>query len=359
MSRHMPYKHYRREQHSPTEPPKMSADMSVDTVIKLLSDTQLKYRRLHFDDYARELAPRPATVSNRIQLPSFLRSLFDEGANINVESVSGKKYSFWHSFLYCTYPPYIAQSWYRRKELVDQFTDELNHDVQSYFQKDPIIRETNMDPIDVRFHSMLPSDQLVYYLSSKFRMNIVICDTTRIYYYFPGISFCKEDPTIILLRDDSPTFHVVQIDDRKITVGHDRHDSLVMDNLYQNVPEVNRVLKEHIPKPKCMATGTDIPKAKFIPKIRTQTISTPKTVSETETRSYEQKIDMYTKVNKETPEGTFRMESKPKLNAMRLTELQELAKKYDVSTEKQGKSKMVKKLKKELVDDIMEHLWSK
>lgn len=361
MSRHVPYKHYRQRpegtgRSNPIEPPKISADMSVDTVIKLLSDTQLKYRRLHFDDYARELAPRPVTVSNRIQLPSFLRSLFDDGANITVESVSGKKYSFWHSFLYCAYPGYIDQSWYRRKELVDQFIDELNRDVQSYFQKDPIIKETNMDPVDVRFHSMLPSDQLVYYLSSKFQMNIVICDTTRIYYYFPGISFCEDDPTIILLRDDSPTFHVVQIDDRKITVGHDRHDSLVMASLYQNVPEVNRVLKEHVPKPKCMGNG---PKAKFIPKIRAQTISTPKTVSETEIRSYDQKVETYTKINKETPESTFQMETKPKLNALRLTELQELAKKYDVSIEKQGKSKTVKKLKKELVNDIMEHLWSK
>jgi len=347
----------------------LSADLSVDSVIKLLGDTQLKYRRLHFDDYVRELAPRPATVSNRIQIPSFLLSLFDDAANVNVESVSGKKYSFWHSFLYCTYPDYIAQSWYRRKQLVDQLIDELNRDVQSYFQKDPIIRETNMDPIDVRFHDILPSDQLVYYLSSKFRINIVVCDTTRLYYYFPDISFCKDDPTIILLRDDSPTFHVVQIDDRKITVGHDRHDSLVMDGLYQNVPEVNRVLKEHVSKPRYIPPKKPAPqdatepkdqnvvKSKFIPKINVQTISEPKTVSES--RTYEQRLDMYTKVNKESPEDTFRMESKPKLNAMRLTELQALAEKYGVSMEKQGKTKMVKKIKKELVEDIMNHLLEK
>jgi len=335
--------------HAPTS-------VSVDTVIKLLGDTQLKYRRLHFDDYARELAPRPATVSNRIQLPSFLRSLFDDATNINVETVSGKKYSFWHSFLYCTYPSYITQSWYRRKELVDQLIDELNHDVQSYFQKDPIIRETNMDSVDVRFHSMLPSDQLVYYLSSKFQMNIVICDTTRLYYYFPSMSFRKEDPTIILYRDDSPTFHVVQIDDRRITVGHDRHDSLVMEDLYHNVPEINRVLKEHVPKPKCVAPASASGLKKVVPTQRT--VSTPQPVSVAAPRTYEQRLDMYSKVNKVAPEDTFRMETKPKLNAMRIMELQGLAQKYGISVEKQGKTKMVKKLKKELIEDITEHLLS-
>lgn len=288
--------------------------MTIDKIVELLGDTQLKYRRLHFEDYTRELAPRPATVSNRIQLPSFFKSLFNDGANLTIQSVSGKKFSFWHALLHCIYPNYIDLTWYDRKRLVDQFIDELNHDVLSYFQRDEIIKETNMNGADIRFHDQVQSDQLLYYISSKFQLNIILCDSTRLYFYFPGVTYDKTMPTVMMYRDDSPTYHVVMVDDRLITT---EHDQLVMAMMYQTVPEVNRVLKEHTTK---------------------------------------QKMDAYAKVNKLTPVESFKLEAHPKLNALRLVELQVLAEKYGVSIEKEGKTKMIKKLKKELMQDITEHL---
>jgi hypothetical protein len=288
--------------------------MTVDNIVKLLGDTQLKYRRLHFGDYTQELAPRPVTVCNRIGLPSFFQSLFDDGMNLSVQSVSGKKFSFWHSLLHCIYPNYIELSWYDRKALVDRFIDELNHDVQSYFQRDELISKTNMQSEDVRFHDQLSSNELIYYLSSKFKINIILCDTTRIYFYFPGLSFQSEMPTIMLFRDDSPIYHVITVDDKTIAGAH---DGLIMANLYATVPEVNRVLSNHTSK------------------------------SDT---------SLYSKVNKLTPEQSFKTEAQPKLNTMKLAELQVLAQKYGLSIEKEGKSKMVKKLKKELVEDIVSHL---
>lgn len=293
--------------------------LTVDKLVKLVGDTQLKYRRLHFKDYVRELAPRPVTLTNRITLPSFFQSLFDEGANLAVQSVSGKKYSYWHAVLHCMYPNYIDMTWYDRKNLVDHFIDELNHDVQSYFQRDSTISKTNLDSENVRFHSNLMSDELNYYLSSRFQVNIIICDTTRIYFYFPGISFQSELPTIMLFRDDSPTYHVITVDDRSVTTSNDDHDRVVMKGLYETVPEVNRVLKEHTP---------------------------------------EHNIELYSQVNQLTPEQSFKMETQPKLSAMRLAELQVLAQKYGLSIEKDGKTKKVKKLKKELIDDITAHLTS-
>lgn len=299
--------------------------IAVNDIIKLLGDTQLKYRRLHFNDYTKELAPRSVTISNRINLPSFYRSLFDDSANLTVISVSGKKFSFWHSFLYCVYPNYINISWYGRKKLVDQFIEELNRDVQTYFKTDDIIRETTMDPVNVRFFDQEPSDELVYYLSSRFQINIVICDTTRLYFYFPGLTFQEELPTIMLYRDDSPTFHVISVSDLVITSSPS--DKSLMKCLYDTVPEINRVLKNHT-------------------QMRKQN---PKT-KELEINS------AYVHINKLTPEQTFTMEIKPKLNRLRIDELQALAQKYDIPIEKQGKTKKnVKKLKKELISDILQY----
>jgi hypothetical protein len=301
--------------------------MTVNNIVKLLGNTQLKYRRLHFEDYARELAPRPATISNRIQLPSFFRSLFADGVNLAVQSVSGKKFSFWHALLHSIYPNYIELSWYDRKNLVDLFIDELNHDVRSYFQRDPLIIDTNMDYEDVRFHAQLPSDQLIYYLTSKFQINITICDTTRLHFFYAGREFQKTLPMVILYRDDSPTFHTITVDDQLVT-GAQR--SSLLHGMHRIVPEVNRVLSEHTTKPVKRAEQTQ--------------------------REHEKKIEVYSEVNKLTPEQSFRMEAIPQLNKMRLGELQELAKKYGLNMMKEGKTKMIKKLKKELIVDIMGHL---
>ena len=291
--------------------------MTVNNIVKLLGDTQLKYRRLHFEDYTQQLAPRPVTSSNRIQLPSFFRSLFDDGANLAVQSVSGKKFSFWHALLHCVYPMYIDLTWYDRKDLVDRFVDELNHDVQRYFERDEEITKTTMESQDVRFHDILPSDQLIYYITSKFQINIIICDTTRLYFYFPGVTHDTTIPTIMLFRDDSPTFHVITIDERLVTTSYDGHDSLVMVNIYKTVPEINRVLHEYTTK---------------------------------------HKIERYAEVNKLTPAESFKVEARPQLNTLRLAELQGLAQKYEISIEKEGKTKMVRKLKKDLIVDILDHL---
>lgn len=339
---------------------KPASVMTVDKIVKLLGDTQLKYRRLHFEDYTRELAPRPATVSNKIQLPSFFKSLFDDGVNLAVLSVSGKKFSLWHSFLYVTYPGYIDLSWYDRKSLVDSFIDELNRDVTRYFAKDEIITDTNMDVVNVRFHDHMPSDELLYYLSSKFKINLIVCDTTMLNFYFPGYSYNSSDPTILLYRDDSPTFHVITVDDRPITSGYDRHDQSVTSMLHDTAPEVNRVLKEHISKPKHVQAKVKAKPDDSVPKVTIKR-KKPDTISKIQqplppAKDYSHKVEIYAKVNNLTATDAIKMDLAPKLNTMKVIELRALAEKYGIDTEKQGKTKKVKKLKKELVVDIIDHL---
>lgn len=305
--------------------------MNVDKIVKLLGETQLKYRRLHFDDYTRELAPRPATISTRIQLPSFLKSLVNEAVNMTVHSVSGQKFSIWHCLLYALYPDYITLSWYERKDLVDRFIDELNHDIESYFTKDPIIQRTTMDLSEVKLHCKIPSDPLMYYICSKFNINLVVCDTTRLWFYFKDTDFDRTLPTIMLYRDDRPTYHVILVDDQVITVN-----KAYMVGLYETAPVCNRILKEY----------TKLTPPKQAPKA-------PK-ASKASKASKAQK-EFYADVNKLDSEQRIELDTKPKLNGMKLAELQLLAEKCKISIEKQGKTKMIKKLKKELVVDILEY----
>lgn len=290
--------------------------LSVEELIHMLGDTQLKYRRLHFADYAKELAPRPVTISSRIQLPSFFRSLFNDGCTLSVLSLSGKKYSFWHCLLYVLYPEYINKTWYERKAIVDKLINELNHDVDKYFDKDDLIKETNMVASDVRFHDIIPSDELFYYIASKFNINLIVCDTTKLHFYFRGLEIDQNQPTLVLYRDDTPIFHVVSVDDVVLMSAGNDHNKTVLEGLHGVVPNVNRVIKEHTTK---------------------------------------HKVDVYAKVNKLTPSQQFEMEVTPQLKGLRVGELQIVAQKFGLTIEKKGKTKMIKMTKKELIESILQH----
>lgn len=259
--------------------------MSVDNIIKMLcSSNQLKYRRLHFADFARELAPRPATVSVRVTLPSFFRSLLDDSANVLVQSVSGKKFSFWHSFLYCVYPGYITMSWYDRKELVDRFIDELDHDIWEHDSRS-----------EIGLRDLIASDQLIAYLCSKFQINIIVCDSIRIHFTGPSGGLDRDMPSIMLFCDDSPVYHVITVDD--IKVFRPDIDAHIISRLYQTAPA---------------APVAPAPVAPVAPILSSTDIAM--------------------------------------LNQMRIDELQVLASKFNVPT---FTVKTVKKLKKELVADII------
>lgn len=222
----------------------------------IFKNTQLKYRRIHFKDYARELAPRPASVLTKISLPSFFKSLFLEGINLSVKSVSGKKYSFWHALLNAIYPDYITLSWYQRKLLVDRLIDELSHDVES----NRALKNARLNPADVKFQSLMPTDTLIYYLCCLFQINIVICDNVKYYLYFPTTTIDRNLPAIMMYCDDNPIFHCISADDCYI-LGNN-----IMNGIYDTAPERNKMLdglfekemkpeleKLHVPELKILA----------------------------------------------------------------------------------------------------------
>lgn len=297
------------------------ANESIGGLVQLLKETQLKYKRLYFTDCIKELAPRPATISIKIQLPSFFRTLFDDQSNVLVYSVAGRKYSFWHSFLYVLYPGFVDKSWYERKGLVDTFIDELNHDVDHYFKTDPILSKTTMNSSFVRFHDNMPSDELKYYLASRFNINLIFVDTTMLNFTFKGYKFNPDLPTLILYRDDTPIYHVLSINDRVLFSQIDEHDKLVLENLLQLAPNINTILKQFtkIGKP-------DEP----------------------------DRLDVYAQVNGLTEEEKFELEVKPGLEKLKLGELQVLALRYGLSTEKQGKIKAKAMTKKEIIAAIID-----
>jgi hypothetical protein len=150
----------------------------------------------------------------------------------------------------------------------------------------------------------------------------VICDTTRVDFHFPGLQYDNRLPTIVLYRDDSPTFYAVVVSELAVTRAPE--DLTLMKGLYAAAPEINSILHKHTPmRKKDEDTG----------KLTLNSV--------------------YVEVNKLTPTEVFTMEVKPKLNKMRTDELVALAEKCGVSVEKQGKTKMVKKIKKELIEDII------
>lgn len=295
------------------------SDLPIDGLIDLMGNTQLKYQRLHFADYVRELAPRPATISAKVALPSFFKTLIQaQGSSQPVPvSVSGKKFSLWHCILCVLLPKFMDQTWYARKEIVDKFIDELNHDVAQHFRKDDLLKMTKLNPGMVRFHDLLPKDDLLYYLSSRFGINLVMVDSVTMRFIYRGMTFDPEVPTIILYQDDSPTFHVIQINDRNLFSALDKEDAATLKDLYELAPEVNSMLSDNLKK--------------------------------------DTEVETYAKVNKLSPNEQFEMDVKPTLTKLKLGELQALAQQFGISTEKQGKTKMIRMTKKELIDNIIAH----
>jgi hypothetical protein len=294
------------------------SSIPINGLLGLLGDTQIKYRRLYFTDCIKEMAPRPATSSAKIQLPSFFKTLFDDQSNLNVYSVAGRRYSFWHCLLYILYPDFIDKPWYDRKIIVDNLIDELNHEVVSFFKKNSVLSKTTMDASRVRFHDNMPSDELMYFLASRFHINFVVIDTTKLNFMFEGTEFHNEIPTLILFRDDTPMFHVISVNDRVLFSLNDEHDKIVLKSLMELAPSTNHILQKNVKLTK-------------------------------------HNMDVYVKINALSEEDKFEMEVKPGLQKLRLAELQALATKYELDILKQGKTKKIGMSKKELIQSIIKH----
>jgi hypothetical protein len=335
-----------------------SSSFPINGMLQLLGDTQLKYRRLHLSDYARELAPRPATVSLKVQLPLFFTTLFQDlssdhpiqqsrsqssGSRVSpvtitvpaltVMSVSGKKYSLWHSLLYVLLPDFINKSWYERKNIVDKFIDELNHKVTTHFRNDTLVK---MDAGLVKFHDLLPSNELLYYLASLFDINIIVVDTVSINFIFKGVDFQSELPTILLHQDDTPIFHVITINDKSIFSSNDPDDAINLYKLYESAPKINPILSQNI-KLTATISAKDKKDELFCDNIQ------------------KQHLDTYAKINKLTDAKKFELEVTPSLQKLKLGELQALAVQFGLSATKQGKTKQVNLTKKEILALIIAH----
>lgn len=183
----------------------------IRTLVKLLEDRQLDYHRLYLSDYTPELALRPMPLSLKlISLPSFFMSLFDDQYNIDTYTLSGRVHSFWHCLLYVVYPRYRDLSWCQRKLAVAGFISAIG-------------LECSRPP------SELEQRQIV----GKLGINLITVDTTKITY------LCQYDmcePTVILYCDDSPTYHVVEIDDRNLFTCSDAQDRKALHNLIEMMP---------------------------------------------------------------------------------------------------------------------------
>jgi hypothetical protein len=185
----------------------------IRALVKLSGCRQLDYHRLYLSDYTPELGRRPAPLSIKLlSMPSFFLSLFNEQYNVDTHTLSGKQDSFWHCLLYILYPRYTELSWHQRKSAVAGFISAVDG------------RSCGAD---------MPSELEQRDITRKLGINLILVDTTKITYI---CQYDMSEPTLILYRDDSPTFHVVEIDDRHLFTTDDAQDSRALKNLIDTMP---------------------------------------------------------------------------------------------------------------------------
>ena len=288
----------------------------IDNLLLLLSDKQLQFQRLHFSDFTKELAPRPATNSQKVQLPDHLKSMFQADTTLSVMFVSGKKYSFWHALLYVLLPSIMDKSWHERKNMIDLFIEQLDRKSEGFLNTDSITKKTLMSKETLRFRDNLPSPLLKYYVSSLFGINLILVDNLTTTFTYSDIQIDVSKPTVVLYQDDTPMFYPVLINGETLLTS----DMIDVECLYQDAPTVNTVLCDHINQ-----------------------------------HTLKKYPDFYASVHELSAKELHIKKNTPMLQAMKLGELQALAKKYGLSLMKSTESNRLKQLTKaELIYAILQ-----
>lgn len=208
----------------------------------LMKDTQINYNRLNFSDFTKELAPRPVTMTQKVQLPEHFTCLFPNDTQISALAVSGKKYSFWHALLTVLLPDFLNTGWVVRKTMVEEFIDELAQTSMKTFLNDSILSQTNHSHELIRYRGDLPEDLLYYYICTLFDVNIISIDNIQTSFHFAGVAFRHNIPTILLYQDDNPMFYPLAINGKAILHG----GSVDAMCLFSHAPKVNSVLQGHV-----------------------------------------------------------------------------------------------------------------
>ena len=281
----------------------------INNLTSLLGEAQVNYRRLHFTDFVKELAPRPTTTQHKVQLPAYFKDLFPDDVSLGVVGVSGRKYAFWHAFLFAVYPKYEEIAWLQRKTMVDKFQEQLDQNLTLCLKSHPIMSRLNIKDGDIRFRDNKASDILLYYLCAVFDINIIIIDTVAPKFIYTGTRYNNKMPTIMLFRDDISVYYPISVDGQFLLPGD--HDDL--QGLNEISPDTNKVLESHVTK---------------------------------------KDLELYAEVHGLDNVQQKKLQHGPQLNKLKLGELQALARQFsiDVKDSSTGRNKK----KTTLIDEIIE-----
>jgi hypothetical protein len=279
----------------------------------LMGEAQINFRKLHFSDFIRELAPRPTSCAAKVQLPQHFESVFPSDCSLSIVSVSGKKYSFWHALMSVLLPDFISTPWMLRKIQVDKLLEQLAYEAQSFFKSNAYIKKTTLSYEDLRLHDSMPSDILKYYIACLFDINLVIVDNIDVEFNYCEQTYDVNKPTVILYQDDVPIFYPVSINGESLITTALSDATYLMGRL----PKVNPILYRYV----TLASAG---------------------------------MKLYAELHQLSHEEQYIMQHRADLDGLKLTELQELAKKYGISAMKP--SEKTTKLKFKTKDEITEEI---
>ena len=277
----------------------------------LMGEAQISFRKLHFYDFMRELAPRHTSNNFKIQLPQYFESMFPADCTLSVISVSGKKYSFWHALMSVLLPDFMLTSWMIRKIQVDNLLEELARIAPVFFKKNYYISNTTLSHEDIKYRDDIPSMTLRYYICCLFDINLIIVSNIDTQFSYCEPIFNAKKPTIVLYHNDCPIFYPVSINDETLfatDIGDICH-------LIKKAPAENTIL------------------SKFT------TI----------------KSEFYAQVHGLSKEEIYKQKHQSDLGNLNQQELKELGKKYGISCMKSSAKtgKLIFKSKAELTEEIL------
>lgn len=190
--------------------------LSVEDLIDLLkvNNLQRPYQKINAKQYINNLAPKPVSITQKIQIPDYFREILSSGFSIHIYAPSDYKDSFWHCLLYILVnDKYQNSSFNDKLNFIHTFKEDLRYKaIVKYNDKSVIKRNTTIDPNLFEFDARDLSDEVLFTVCDICNINILVLDE-NLKYYYATYKYQADIPLIILNCDHRKCYSVVMIND--------------------------------------------------------------------------------------------------------------------------------------------------
>jgi len=269
--------------------------INTETLITMLRTNQLPYKRLNAGDFIYELAPKKIVFNHKISIPDTLRDLLGDNISINIITLSDEM-SLLHCILSAIMPhKYETYNWHYRKIYVEHLITAMEERLGRIFAKAPVLAGTTLCQTDITFNkTSTSSPELVLYICIVLNINIVIYTTgmiNRTEYYYPTAQYDPAIPLIILHMDDKRIYSVITVNDQSVLSA----DNFTAKQIAKGAPKQHPIL--------CKYVGSKCPPA------------------------------MYSALHGLSEEESFKLKKTTELMKLKITELKELAARFNIKIE--------------------------